>query len=87
MDWKSPLPADADDGSVQPRGFFCHRYVLASGKSYAVTIAVERVRSNLKYWITDDDATVTFDVPEVRTAPLYKLTKPDNRGYTFYKKD
>lgn len=84
LDWN--VAALSDDFS-QPRGFFCHRYVLASDEGSAAEVAFGRVRANLLGeggWLSGDSATLRLEADEIRTAPLIRLFKPDNRGHTFY---
>jgi len=84
LNWVGAAPAE---GGSQPRGFYCHRYVLASDEQSATDIAFERVRLNLDRsfgWLSDDSVVLTMEVEEIRTAPFRKLLKPDNRGHTFY---
>lgn len=83
-----------NDASVEadvnePRGFYCHRYVLASDEENAARIAFNRVRANFNKglgWLSDGTATLTLAADEIRTAPVRKLLEPDNRGHTFYGK-
>jgi|GEM_PF-1778045 len=85
LDWNVAPPTEGE--VYQPEGFYCHRFVLASGGESAGKIAFERVRTNLDRsgrWLSDGSATLTLEAEEVRSAPLHKLIKPDNRGHTFY---
>jgi hypothetical protein len=82
--------ASSSEDVSQLRGFYCHRYVLATDKGRAAEIAFERVRSNLdkqSRWLSNGDARLTLEAEEVYTAPFRKLLKPDNRGHTFYVED
>jgi len=87
LDWNVAPPSHDVN---QPRGFYCHRYVLASDEESAARIALGRVRANLDRggrWLSDGSATLTLEVEEVSTAPMHRLLKPDNRGHTFYDQD
>lgn len=87
LSWKVPPPSE---NVSQPRGFYCHRYVLATDERRATDHAFARVRSNLdRYgrWLSNGNAILTLEAEEVHEAPFYKLLKPDNRGHTFYEED
>lgn len=87
LHWNAAPPSD--DVS-QPRGFYCHRYVLASDEESAVKIAFGRVRANLDSngrWLSDGSAALDLEAEEISKAPIYRLLKPDNRGHTFYEQD
>jgi hypothetical protein len=86
LEWKAPPSSDVS----QPRGFYCHRYVLAADEQQAAKIAFERVRLNLDRddgWLSDGSADLQLQAEEVSTAPFLKLLKPDNRGHTFYEQE
>lgn len=88
LDWKGAPPANSD--VEQPRGFYCHRYVLASGESDAASKAFERVRKNLdrdNQWLTSGAADLSLEAAEISPAPIHKLLAPDNRGHAFYDED
>lgn len=86
--WRAePAPCENDPATSRPLGFYCHRYVLASGEDHATTVAFHRVRENLEKhtgWIGRGLATLELEAEELTAAPMYKLLKPDNRGHTFY---
>lgn len=82
--WNVP-PSSQD--VEQPKGFYCHRYVLASSYEKAAEMAFKKVRSNLdrdRHWISDGSATLTLEAEEVSRAPMYRLLRPDNPGHSFY---
>lgn len=71
----------------RPTGFYCHRYVLASGVNKAEASAIARVRENLENrtgWISRGYIALDLEAEEVTPAPIHKLLKPDNRGHSFY---
>lgn len=85
--WNVAPPAD---DTTQPRGFYCHRYVLASDERRAKEIAFERVRTNFDKscgWLRNGSAVLKLEAEDVCAAPFRKLLKPDNRGHTFYDED
>jgi hypothetical protein len=76
-----------DPAATRPLGFYCHRYVLASGEGQAEAAAFRRVRENLEKqtgWIGSRQAALDLEAEELTTAPMYKLLRPDNRGHSFY---
>src|SRR4028119_621237 len=53
LHWNVAAPSEEVN---QPRGFYCHRYVLASDEESAARIAFRRVRANLdrvRPWLSD----------------------------------
>ncbi len=87
LNWTAKRSATDMLGATKPRGFLCHRYVLADGEASAVKTAFQRVRANLDDqtgWFRDELAKVELEAEEVAAAPMRKLLKPDNRGHTFY---
>lgn len=88
LNWcEEPAFAEADPDGTRPSGFYCHRYVLASGGDEAGEKALRRVHENLDAqtgWMRDGLATLDLEAEEVDQAPMRKLVKPDNRGHTFY---
>lgn len=83
--WLPELAADPD--AFRPKGFYCHRYVLASSVDQARAKAFGRVRANLEKqtgWISRGAATLDLQADEVIEAAMHKLLKPDNGGHTFY---
>lgn len=80
----------APDGSVQPLGFYCHRYVLASSEQRAAETAFRRVHANFDRrfrWLSDGSATLVLEAEEICAAPILKLIEPDNGGHSFYDQD
>ena len=87
LEWSATSPGD---DVWQPRGFYCHRYVLAADEPQAAKIAFERVRTSLDKevgWISDGSALLALEAEEISAAPFHKLLKPDNRGHAFYARD
>jgi hypothetical protein len=87
LNWHTEPPSTDDLEAALPLGFFCHRYVLASGAHEAKSIAFQRIRKNLEEqtcWISDGLATLHLEAEEITIAPMHKLLKPDNKGQTFY---
>ena len=85
LDW----PADyiEDEEAFTPAGFYCHRYVLASGYEEAAEKAFRRVRKSLEKqtgWTDQGLAKLTLEAVELTPAPLRKLLMRANRGHTFY---
>lgn len=79
-----------DPEAFRPDGFYCHRYVLASGEDDARDKAFHRVRENLEKqtgWMGAGLAMLDLEAEEVADAPMRKLLKPDNPGHTFYEGD
>ena len=87
MHWRGPNPAENDPATIRPLGFYCHRYVLATGERQAEDAAFRRVRDNLENqtgWIGAGLAIVDLEAEELTRAPMHKLLRSDNRGHTFY---
>jgi hypothetical protein len=86
--WVGELSLDNGESQVdRPSGFYCHRYVLASGEDKAKVSAIARVRENLEKqtgWISRGYIALDLEAEEVTPAPIHKLLRPDNRGHTFY---
>lgn len=85
LDWNVAPPAG--DDVYQPRGFYCHRYVLASDEGDAARKAFKRVRDNLDSggrWLTRGAASLSLEADEISAAPIHKLLMPDNRSHAFY---
>ena len=76
-----------DPETAQPPGFFCHRYVLASGEAEAMGKAFQRVRANLKAWAVDGGPELSLEAEEGSRAPIYKILAPENRGHVFYERE
>ena len=85
FDWDSE--PEIDEEFFRPAGFYCHRYVLASGYEAAVKKAFRRVRKNLEKqtgWLGNGRAKLSLEAEELTQAPIRKLLKRDNRGHAFY---
>lgn len=81
---------EGDTEVEQPDGFYCHRYVLASDQSTAISKAMKSVSSNLDNqtgWLRDNTAELVMETEEVSRASYMKAFKPINRGHTFYGDD
>ncbi|WP_131819228.1 hypothetical protein [Sphingomonas jatrophae] len=81
------VPATNPEETSQPRGFYCHRHVLAADEEAAVRKAFKRVRSNLDRgctWVTSGRAILSLEADEVSEDAFHKLLKPDMRGHVFY---
>jgi hypothetical protein len=91
LNWRSePIPGDDEPGALRPRGFYCHRYVLARDTEEAQSKAFRRVRENLERqtgWLSLGLATLYMEAEELTLAPMHKVLTPDNKGHTFYEKD
>ena len=88
LEWQSDRLED--DESFTPAGFYCHRYVLASGYKEAAEKAFRRVRKNLEKqtgWMKRGLANLTLEAEELIPAPMHKLLRRDNRGHSFYESD
>jgi len=88
LEWH--LAASGEDDHPRPRGFYCHRYVLASGPERASLLAFERVRRNFDRsfdWLSDQQARLQLEVEEIFAAPLYNLLRRRNPGHAFYRED
>lgn len=87
LQWAVDRSAGDDFAAMKPKGFHCHRYVLAASEAQAASTAFDRVRANLDSqmgWLRDGLATVELEAQEVEPAPMHKLLKRDNRGHSFY---
>jgi len=87
LSWRTELAPGDDPEAFRPAGFYCHRYVLASGDDEAKDKAFDRVRRNLDKqtgWIGAGLAVLDLQAEEVVEAPMHKVLKPDNRGHSFY---
>lgn len=85
FEWLAP-PLKGEETS-QPRGFYCHRYVLAADDVEAVGTAFNRVRHNFNKacdWITSGTANLLLEANEVSEAAFHMLLKPDVRNHVFY---
>lgn len=88
LEWHSDHLEDGE--SFAPAGFYCHRYVLASGYKEAAERAFRRVRKNLEKqtgWFGRGLAKLTLEAEELTPAPMRKLLRRDNRGHLFYESD
>ena len=86
---KVEWPSDhlQDEEAFTPSGFYCHRYVFASGYEEAAEKAFRRIRKNLERqtgWLKQGLAKLTLEAEELKPAPMHKLLRRDNRGHTFY---
>jgi len=78
-----------NDEAFTPAGFYCHRYVFASGYEEAAEKAFRRVRKNLEKqtgWIGQGAARLSLEAAELKPAPMYKLLKR-KPGHDFYEGD
>ncbi|QDP19237.1 hypothetical protein [Sphingomonas xanthus] len=85
LDWVPDHSANEE--MFTPAGFYCHRYVLASGFEDAAEKAFRRIRKSLEKqtgWLKGGLATLTLEAQEVRPAALRKLLKRGNRRQEFY---
>lgn len=85
LEW--PAEHLEDEESFTPAGFYCHRYVFASGYKEAAEKAFRRVRSSLEKqtgWLNQGLAKLTLEAAELAPAPMRKLLKRGNRGQSFY---
>jgi hypothetical protein len=85
LDWHSDHAEDEEN--FTPAGFYCHRYVFASGFEEAAEKAFRRVRKNLERqtgWIGRGLAKLTLEAEELTPAPMRNLLKRGNRGQKFY---
>lgn len=85
LDWESE-PA-IDEEFFRPAGFYCHRYVLASGYQDAAEKAFHRVRKNFEKqtgWLGQGLAKLTLEADELKPAPMLKLLRRGNREQKFY---
>ena len=76
-----------DDEAFTPAGFYCHRYVLATGFEEATEKAFRRVRENIENqtgWLKQGLAKLNLEAAELKPAPMYKLLRRANRGHAFY---
>ena len=70
-----------------PAGFYCPRYVLASGYEDAVDRAFNRVRKNLEKqtgWMRQGLAKLTLEATELKPAPMYMLLRRRRKVKDFY---
>ena len=84
--WRTEHDAVGND-VARPLGFYCHRYVLASGEVQAQAAAFSRVRESLEKqtgWIGAGLAALDLEAEQLTAAPMHKLLRPDNKGHTFY---
>ena len=81
---------EIDEEFFRPAGFYCHRYVLASGFKHAAEKALRRVRKNFEKqtgWLAEGRANLTLEAQELTLAPMHKLLRRGNRGQSFYEGD
>lgn len=82
--------AAAPEDELQPRGFYCHRYVLATDEAEAREKAFRRVSHSFEKqtgWTGKGIAHLKLEAAEVTPASVHKLLKPDNLGHSFYMED
>ena len=88
LEWDSE--PEIDEEFFRPAGFYCHRFVLASGYQDAAEKALGRVRKNFEKqtgWLAQGQAKLTLEAQELTPAPLRKLLRRGNRGHAFYEGD
>lgn len=88
LEWESDYLEGEEN--FTPAGFYCHRYVLASGYQEAAEKAFRRVRKNLEKqtgWTGRGLAKLTLDAEELVPAPMHKLLRRDDKGHVFYESD
>ena len=76
-----------DEEFFRPAGFYCHRYVLASGYREAADKAFTRVRKNFEKqtgWLGQGVAKLTLEAEELKPAPLHKLLGRSKQVRDFY---
>lgn len=72
----------ADEALFTPAGFYCQRYVLASGFEDAADKAFRLVRRMIARqtgWFDGSAARLTLEVSELKPAPMIKLLRPRRR--------
>lgn len=85
LEW-SPDQLD-DQEMFTPAGFYCHRYVLATGYEDAAERAFRRIRKSLERqtgWIGQGGARLTLQAEELKPAPLHKLFRRGRKVSGFY---
>lgn len=85
LDWD--CEPEVDEENFRPAGFYCHRYVLASGYQQAAEKAFRRIRKNLEKqtgWLGKGQAKLTLEATELFPAPMRKLLKRGDRERRFY---
>ena len=88
LDWESGLREDEE--MFTPAGFYCHRYVFASGFEEAANKAFRLVRKSLEKqtgWMGKGLARVTLEAEELTPAPMRKLLRRGNRAQKFYERE
>jgi len=88
LEW--PVDQLEDQEAFTPAGFYCHRYVFASGYEEAAKKAFRRVRKNLEKqtgWLEQGLAKLTLEAEELKPAPMRKLLKRANQEHSFYESD
>jgi hypothetical protein len=84
VEWPSDYLEDEE--AFTPAGFYCHRYVFASGYEQAAEKAFRRVRKSLEKqtgWLKQGLAKLTLEAEELKPAPMYMLLRPKPR-HDFY---
>ena len=85
LEWPSDQLDDVE--AFTPAGFYCHRYVLASGYEDAANKAFRRIRKSLEKqtgWLKLGLAKLTLEASELKPAPLHKLLRRSKRVRDFY---
>lgn len=71
---------------MQPRGFYCNRFVLAEDQANARQLAYARVRADWdkdSRWPNDGSATLTLEAEEIHQASMDRSREPV-QGYALY---
>lgn len=87
LEWPSEHLEDVE--AFTPAGFYCHRYVLATGYEDAADKAFNRIRKNLEKqtgWLKGGVAKLTLEARELKPAPMYKLLRRGRRVRDFYER-
>lgn len=85
LEWPSDQLDDQD--MFTPAGFYCHRYVLASGYEDAAERAFRRIRKSLERqtgWMGQGAARLTLEAAELKPAPFHKLFRRGRKVSDFY---
>jgi hypothetical protein len=81
---------EIEDEFFRPAGFYCPRYVLASGYEEAAEKAFNRVRKNLEKqtgWVGQGLAKLSLEAAELRPAAIHKLLRRGRRVKDFYESE
>jgi hypothetical protein len=85
LEWKNGCAEDEE--LFTPAGFYCHRYVVASGYKEAAEKAFHRIRKNLEKqtgWLKQGLVRLTLEAEELSPAPFRKLLRRTDKGHAFY---